>query len=86
MGDTARYTVELGDDYFLYGEVNQISVDVIVRVLRPNGNQLGRVDGLGRGGERFSGRMEDGGVYTLELIPDNDEAGDYEITLHRVIS
>ncbi len=83
-GDTARYTVEIGDDYFVLGEVNQITVDVVVRVLRADGTQLGRSNGPGRGGERFSGRMPESGVYTFEVIPSEDEAGDYEITLHRV--
>ena len=84
QGDTARYTIEVGDDYFVFGEVNQISVDVIVRVLGTDGNQIARFDGPGRGGERFSGRTTDEGVYTIEVIPFEEETGDYEITLHRV--
>jgi hypothetical protein len=83
-GDTARYTVEFGDDYFVFGEVNQVSVDVIVRVLGPDGKQRGRFDGPARGGERFSRQMTGAGVYTIEVIPAEDETGDYEITLHRV--
>jgi len=83
-GDTARYTVEVGDDYFIFGEVNQISVDVIVRVLGTDGNLRGRFDGPARGAERFSGRTTGEGVYTIEVIPFEEETGDYEITLHRV--
>ena len=83
-GDTARYTVELGADYFLYGEVNQISVDVIVRLLGPDGNQRGRFDGPARGAERFSGQNTDAGIYTLEVIPFEEEVGNYEITLRRL--
>ena len=83
-GDTARYTVEVGDEYFVFGEVNQISVDVVVRVLDTEGNQRGRFDGPARGGERFSVRTTSAGVYTIEVIPFEDETGDYEITLHRV--
>jgi CubicO group peptidase (beta-lactamase class C family) len=82
-GDTARYTVELGDDYFLYGEVNQISVDVVVRLLGPDGNQRGRFDGPARGGERFFRQTTAAGVYTVEVIPFEEETGEYEITLHR---
>ncbi len=81
-GDTVRYTVEIGDDYFVFGEVNQISVDVIVRVLGPDGNQIARFDGPARGGERFSGRPPAAGVHTIEVIPFEEETGDYEITLH----
>jgi CubicO group peptidase (beta-lactamase class C family) len=88
VGDTARYTVEVGDDYYVFGEVNQISVDVAVRVVDSTGSQVARFGGLGRGGERFARQFEDGGVYTLELIAEDEEeepeAGDYSITLHRV--
>lgn len=83
-GDTARYTVEVGDDYFVFGEVDQISVNVIVRILNPDEEQMGRFNGPGRGGERFAGRMEDAGIYTIQVIPFEDETGEYEITLFRV--
>jgi CubicO group peptidase (beta-lactamase class C family) len=86
QGDTARYTVELGDDWFLYGEVNQISVDVIVRLLGPDGNQRGRFDGPAGGGERFSSQSTEAGAHTIEVIPFEEETGDYEITLHRAES
>lgn len=86
VGDTARYTVQVGDDYFVFGEVDQISVNVFVRLFRPNGNRMGgRAGGLGRGAERFARTFDEGGVYTLEVIAEEeDEAGEYEITLHRV--
>jgi CubicO group peptidase (beta-lactamase class C family) len=83
-GDTARYTVQAREDWFVLGEVDQIGVDVAVRVLAPDGNQLGRTDALGRGGERFARELEDAGVYTLEVIPVEDEAGGYAITIHRL--
>jgi CubicO group peptidase (beta-lactamase class C family) len=83
-GDTARFTIEVGANSFVFGEVNQISVDVAIRVLGSDGNQLGRTEAIGRGGERFASEMDDAGVYTLEVIPVGDEAGDYEITLHRL--
>ncbi len=40
-GDTARYTVTVGDDYYVFGEVNQISVDVMVRLMDSGGTHLG---------------------------------------------
>ena len=49
-GDTARYTIEASENDFVLGEVNQISVDVTARVLDPEGTQVGRFGGLGRGG------------------------------------
>ena len=85
-GDTARYTFEAGDDDFVLGEVNQISIDVTIRVLDPDGEQRGRFGGLGRGPERFGGQPAAAGTYTVELIvagDDEDASGDYEITLLR---
>jgi CubicO group peptidase (beta-lactamase class C family) len=83
-GDTARYTFQAGANTFVFGEVDQISVDVAIRALNADGEQIARTDAIGRGGERFAGEMENAGVYTLEVIPVDDETGDYTITLHRL--
>ena len=85
-GDTIRYTVVANEDDFVLGEVNQISIDVTIRVLDPERTQLGRFAGLGRGPQRFSGRTTSSGTYTVELFAADDEGsqtGDYEITLLR---
>ncbi len=85
-GDTARYTVQADEDDFILGEVNQMSIDVTIRVLDPDGTQRGRFGGLGRGHQRFSGRTTASGTYTVELFAtddDADETGEYEITLLR---
>ena len=85
-GDTARYTFEAGENDFVLGEVNQISIDVTIRVLDPDGQQRARFGGLGRGPERFGGQPAGAGTYTVELIvagDDEDASGDYEITLLR---
>lgn len=84
QGDTVRYTVDVGENYFVFGEVEQVSVDVIVRVLDAGGQQIARFDALGSGGERFVVRTRDAGVHEIQLIPDDDESGDFAITLHRV--
>ena len=97
-GDTARYTVDANENDFVLGEVNQISVDVTIRVLDPEGTQLGRFGGLGRGALRFGGRTTSDGTHTVELFvtgggggdagagAGNETAttGDYEITLLRL--
>ena len=85
-GDTARYTIDANEDEFLLGEVNQISVNVTIRILGPDGTQIGRIGGLGRGPQKFSGQTSDEGTYTVELFAagdDEDAAGSYEITLLR---
>ncbi len=83
-GDTARYTFEAGDDYFVLGEVDQISADVDVRLLSPDGEPLGNSSGPGRGPERFAARPPEAGTHTIELTPDEGESGDYTITLLRL--
>ena len=83
-GDTARYSVEVEKDYFLYGEVNQISVNVIVRIHGADGSRRRGFNGPTRGPERFTGQTTEPGVYTIVVIPFEEETGDYEITLHRV--
>ena len=83
-GDTARYTFEADEGEFILGEVNQISVDVTIRVLDPDGQQRARFGGLGRGPERFSGQTSATGTFTVELFVaggDDGASGDYEITL-----
>ncbi len=85
-GDTARYTIAADENDFVLGEVNQISVDVTVRVLGPDGTRLGQFGGLGTGVERFSGRTSTDGTHTIEVFvagDDEDAAGTYEITLLR---
>ena len=85
-GDTVRYTFEAGENDFVLGEVNQVSIDVTIRVLDADGEQRARFGGLGRGPERFSGQPSEAGTYTVELIvaeADEDASGAYEITLLR---
>ncbi|MDH3270005.1 MAG: serine hydrolase [Gemmatimonadota bacterium] len=83
-GDTAEYFVVAGEDFFLFGEVEQISVDAVIRVLNPEGEQRARVDVTARGPDRFSGETTEAGRYTIQVIPFEDEEGAYEITLHRL--
>lgn len=84
-GDTARYTMAVGADHYVFGEVDQVSVDVAVRVLDPEGNAALRAAGLGRGGERFAGELKEAGTYTIELTAEEDDgSGDYALTIHRL--
>lgn len=83
-GDTASYALDVEEGWFVFGEVDQISVDVVVRILDPEGEQRMRVDGPARGPERFSGETTSSGRYTIQVIPFEDETGDYVIRLHRL--
>ena len=82
-GDTARYTVTVGDDYYVFGEVNQISVDVLVRLMDAGGTEVARFNGPGRGPDRFAGPVKKAGVYSIQVIPVGKQAGAYQITLVR---
>jgi len=44
-GETHAYTLELKPDQFVYGEVNQISVDVVITIKDPGGKILATIDG-----------------------------------------
>ena len=83
-GDTASYTVDAEEDYFVFGQVDQISVDAIIRVLDPDGEQRARVDVTERGPDRFSGELRTSGRHTIQVIPSEDEEGEYAITLFRL--
>jgi CubicO group peptidase (beta-lactamase class C family) len=81
-GDTARFTFEAGDDFLLYGEVNQIDVDVVVTLTDADGRRIGPVwDGPARGPEAFSTTIEAAGTYTLNVAPFEDEEGDFEVRI-----
>jgi CubicO group peptidase (beta-lactamase class C family) len=77
--------MSVGTDHFVFGQVDQVSVDVAVRVLGPGGDVVLRASGLGRGGERFAGELKEAGTYTVEVNAEkDDDAGDYALTIHRL--
>ncbi len=85
-GQTVSYTIDADENDFVLGEVDQISVDVDIRILDPGGEQVGQFGGLGQGIERFAGRTSSAGTHTVELSVAGDDAGaggGYEITLLR---
>lgn len=83
-GDTVSYAVEAGADHYVLGEVDQQTVDVVVRILDPDGRQIRRVDGPARGPELFWFETEGAGRYRIQVIPFEEEAGDFAITLERL--
>jgi CubicO group peptidase (beta-lactamase class C family) len=83
-GDTARYTVNAAAGSFVWGTVEQQSVDVVVRVLGPDGGQLALVDGPATGPERFRFETRVEGAHQVQVIPFRNGTGAYAITLERV--
>ena len=81
-GDTARFTFEAGDDFLLYGEVNQVDVDVVVTLTDAEGSRVGPAwNATARGPEAFSTRLRTAGTYTLAVAPVADGAGRVEVTI-----
>ena len=83
-GDTASSVIDAGADFFVMGFVDQRTVDVVVRVLDPDGRQIRRVDGPDRGAERFVFETDEAGRYRIQVIPFEEETGDFAISLERL--
>lgn len=83
-GESDTYTVDLRVGAFVYGEVGQIDVDVVVTVRDPAGETLRTVDAIARGPEIFTFETASEGTYVIEVAPFEGGSGSYEITLERV--
>lgn len=66
-GASHVYTMELGEEIFVYGETDQAALDVVVTVLDPNGGALGRFDSQATGADPFVFETEAAGTYTIEV-------------------
>ena len=82
--DTARYTITAAANSFVWGEVDQRSVDVVVRVLGPDGASLARMDGPDRGPEPFRFETKTAGEHQVQVIGFEGATGEYTITLERL--
>lgn len=77
------YTVELDDGMFVFGNANQLTVDVVVTVVGPDGEDVARFDSPARGEEVFTFTTEASGTYRIVVTPFEQQQGDYEITLEK---
>ncbi len=75
------YVLELERGWFIYGVVDQISVDVAIKIVNPNGKTIRSFDGPPRGPEPFYFESKDAGVYRIEINPFKKETGLYSIAL-----
>ena len=83
-GDKQIYSFDAQSDNYILGRVNQISVDVELRILDPEGNPVSTIDSRTRGTEQFSFETEAEGQYTIEVSPKEEEHGDFSIVLERL--
>lgn len=75
------YVVNAGAGMFVYGEVRQLDVDVVVVVKDPDGVELRTFDGPARGPEPFQFEAEAAGAYAIEVAPFQGAEGRYEIAV-----
>ncbi len=78
------YIIELDSAQFVYGFVNQKTVDVAVKVLNPEGKPAAQFEGPGRGNEHFYFETKSAGKYTVQVTPFEDSKGRYSIKLTKV--
>jgi len=80
VGDTARFTFENDARYFAYGEIDQISVDVHLRLVGEDGRAIATSNQTETGLEFFGGPVAAVGSWTLEISPvEGDGAGEFEL-------
>lgn len=82
--DVHSFVLELEEDYFVHGEANQISVDLVVTIYTPDGSVLRTFDNPARGPESFRFDSESSGTYRIELKSFEKQTGDYTLALHLV--
>jgi CubicO group peptidase (beta-lactamase class C family) len=83
LGKGARhdFTLRLARDFFVFGEVDQIGVDVVVTILGPDGAELARFDGRAQGLEPFQFSTGAEGSYTVRVAPVEEQTGAYAVTV-----
>jgi len=82
--DSKFYDMTLDSNLFIYGIVQQMSVDVIVKLYGPDNNLINSFDGPARGPELFSFDIKESGKYKLEVMPFQDNTGVFTIELIQV--
>ncbi|GAA5523243.1 serine hydrolase [Aliifodinibius salicampi] len=78
------YSTELDSGQFVFGKANQQSVDVVVTVHSPKGEEVATFDGPARGHERFQFDTKLSGNYRIEVAPYKQEEGNYSFLVSTV--
>jgi CubicO group peptidase (beta-lactamase class C family) len=73
------YTIRLDSNSFVYGEVNQISVDVVVSIKDSAENLIASFDGPAEGLETFTFEVSKKGEYKIEVAPFEKDSGKFSI-------
>ncbi len=75
------YNITLDSNSFVYGVVNQISVDVVINIKDSADNLITSIDGPAEGLETFSFDVTKKGEYRIEVAPFEKDSGKYSIEL-----
>jgi len=78
-GETHLYTLELNKGIFVFGHVDQKTVDVVLKITDPNGELVGEFDSPARGRETFRFTTEMEGAFVIQITPFEEGEGDYSI-------
>lgn len=78
-----RFAIDLNEDTFVYGAVDQLTVDVAVTILDPDGEEVRRFDAPDRGLERFTFETEAEGRYIIQVASFEEGEGDYVVQVFR---
>ena len=80
--DAHAYTLDVDAGQFVYGDVDQQTVDVVVTVYGPDDAVVQVFDNPARGPEPFQFKTEAAGRYRVEVTPFQEQEGRYMMRLH----
>lgn len=75
------YAIELGENSFVFGYADQLSVDVVVTIYGPDNSRIAEVDGPGVGPEYFQFDSDVAGAYRIEVTPFEEASGSYTMVM-----
>ncbi len=78
------YTIKLDSSYFVYGIVNQKTVDVVVNIYNEEKKKVASFDGPAKGPENFLLETKSKGNFQIEVVPFEEKQGSYSIVISTV--
>lgn len=78
------YTVELDSTQFVFGHADQLTVDVVISIIGPQDETVGRFDYSARSKDTFQFDTESAGTYRIEITPFEEEEGTYSLSIDHV--
>ncbi|MCL6218825.1 serine hydrolase domain-containing protein [Zunongwangia pacifica] len=79
--DTKSFTIALDSAYFVYGKIDQTSVDGVVKLYSEENKLLEEFDESGKGPDYFSFTTSKRGNYRLEVAPFKKDSGSFSIEI-----